>query len=136
MDENRVALPSSTLLGAAEPLLRGRFSFQDEVPGRGRAWPRHGGRRRRHPGRSRLCPYQAIVVSAASPPVPAPLVKQLASGPLVHPVGPGGPEPAPALLPHGCAGRRSRKPAVNVRAAIPRNEGRPAPRFPSATVRR
>jgi protein-L-isoaspartate(D-aspartate) O-methyltransferase len=43
-------------------------------------------------GVPRLCPYQAIVVSAASPPVPASLVKQLASGPLVHPVGPGGPE--------------------------------------------
>lgn len=62
-------------------------------------------------------PYQAIVVSAASPPVPAPLVKQLASGPLVHPVGPGGPEPTPAQLSHGCAGRRARKPAVNVNPA-------------------
>jgi protein-L-isoaspartate(D-aspartate) O-methyltransferase len=38
-------------------------------------------------------PYQAIVVAAASPQVPGPLVAQLADGGrLVHPVGPGGRE--------------------------------------------
>ena len=38
-------------------------------------------------------PYQAIVVAAASPEVPAPLVSQLADGGrLVHPLGPGGNE--------------------------------------------
>ena len=38
-------------------------------------------------------PYHAVVVAAASPRIPAPLVEQLAEGGrLVHPVGPGGQE--------------------------------------------
>lgn len=44
-------------------------------------------------GLPELAPFQAIVVSAAAPAVPAPLVAQLSeAGRLVHPIGPGGNE--------------------------------------------
>jgi protein-L-isoaspartate(D-aspartate) O-methyltransferase len=47
-------------------------------------------------------PFDAIVVSAASPQVPAPLVEQLAEGGrLVHPVGPGGEELVFSFLKEG-----------------------------------
>jgi protein-L-isoaspartate(D-aspartate) O-methyltransferase len=47
-------------------------------------------------------PYDAIVVSAASPRVPDPLAEQLAEGGrLVHPVGPGGDEAVTAFIREG-----------------------------------